>query len=181
MDISAFLQNRELLESFDIGSKPIRNTLNKTKQILREYLIQKYSEDIVPQMIDTMLNSYKEVLVFDIKEPSSERYIVFLFKSENVTEVHFNNFKKVDYYLKTKEENTPQKVLSSIFNIMYWYCLGDLENIELQHESFERLALYEKIAIKIVKKYNMPYSVIRTNNSIKLNHLENNLTERFLV
>jgi hypothetical protein len=111
---------------------------------------------------------------------NTQRYIVFLFKTDTQTEVHFNNFNKVDFYSKTNEENTPLKVLSSIFNIVHWYCLADLENVVLEHESQDRLRLYQKISEVLIQKHKLPYEIILKDSVLTLIHKQKNLTERFL-
>jgi len=171
-----YFQNK-LSEIFEIGQKPQKNTPKRNKELLYEYLIQKYPKEQTETIIENVHKHFKKVLIFEVF--TDERYIIFLFKTEKLTEVHFNNFNKVDFYEKTDTESVPIKILSSIFNIVYWYTLIDLESIELSHESPARLKLYLKIINKIIKKFNLSYSIIEELKKIKIEHQAKQMFEKF--
>jgi hypothetical protein len=52
------LDDKMLIESFDISSKPTRKTKNEARLFLKEYLSQKYSLDVIDEMIDNIYKAY---------------------------------------------------------------------------------------------------------------------------
>lgn len=173
-----------LVESFDISqNKPERLTPTKAKELLKEYLDNKYNNS--NNIVDEIFSSYDKLYLFKYNE-DNENYIVFFGKEKNSKyfEIHFNNIKHVDNFLNINVLKSSQKLLSFLFSIIYYYGLKKSEDIIIvSDKDNDRSKLYKKIAEKLIKKYKLNYNVLEGTNSIILKYLTNSkilFTERFI-
>ena len=174
MKFSEFL----IYESFDISSKPIRMNIPNMREYLIGYLSQKYTNPI--PIADNLISEYKKTQIFKVN--GSEEYIILLLTNQdNITEVHFNNYSKVDYFDETNTENVPLSMFGKIFNIIYWYALVGGHIVTLTHSDHDRLLFYKNIIDKVINKHSLKYSAYLEGNTLMLKDTTTiPFTERFL-
>lgn len=146
-----------IIESFDIQSKPLIMSIPAQKEYFKKYLSQKYEDKYLDDMINAFYNEYSKVKVFKIS--MSKEYIVFALTKNGITEIHFNDFTKVNVHELTGDENVPLSVFSKVFNLIYWFCMKDGADIVLRHSDEDRVKFYAKISRKIIEKHGLKYSI----------------------
>ena len=141
-----------LLESFEIGQKPLRHSKSEMKNILIRYLSQKYKD--AEAVANNILNEYRDYFIFDF-ESSGNLYIGFMLKSNQSKyyEVHFNRFDKVDDFSNLNDGGVPFPILSMVFNYVYWYLIDKNKPFMLSHSDPKRVRLYKSLLDKIIEKH----------------------------
>lgn len=170
-----------LLESFDVGTKPLKMSKPNMRLYLTAYMGQNTPPELLEQKVQNMYNSYDNIEIFKLTS-GVEDYIVFLLRNFNKTEVHFNNFKYVDFYNKTNKEKFPLNLLGEVFNIVYWFSLENQEIVTIEHDDKKRLDLYKSICNKILDKHKLKYRIEIAEETLELLPIpREGLTERFNI
>lgn len=162
-----------LLESFAIGSKPIRVAKYNRVNILTEHF-EPTLKDISRSTAENMIASYEELDLFIYNG-----YIIFFLKERELKyhEIHFNIKGKSQEFANINNSTAPMSLLTHIFNVVYWYGLDKGCNIKIDFG--DRLSIYSKIIKRLLVNHSK-YEYIQNDYSILLNYKHTSFTERFI-
>lgn len=160
-------------ESFDIKTEPTKHTIKQQKELYYRYLLQFKTDSMAKRIADNIFSMTADLTIYEV-ESNSVRYIVFLYKENDIYEIHFNDYNSPEEFGDLKKRITPPMGLfGDIFNIVYYKCLknGQDVKIPLNTES-NRNSLYVKMINKIIKQHNLSYVVDSDNGDITLTYKE---------
>lgn len=151
-----------LVESFDIGTKPIRSSKEGMRDILIKYLYPKYKET-ASVVADNILNNYRESLIFDIAVMGNDYILMLMRNNEDYCEMHFNRMDKIDDFSDLNDMRNPIRVFAELFRYAYWFVISKNKKLQLVAGDIERLGFYNRLLMSLSKKGLIEKDKIKTN------------------